>query len=40
LSPSLSASLDHGPLCAAAADLDIAMAEIDRLLTRGLDKRN
>jgi hypothetical protein len=39
-SPSPSASLDHGPLCAAAADLDIAMAEIDRLLTRGLDKRN
>lgn len=29
-----SASLDHGPLCAAAADLDIAMAQIDRLLTR------
>ena len=38
--PSPSASLDHGPLCAAAADLDIAMAEIDRLLTRSLDKRN
>ncbi len=32
--PSPSASLDHGPLCAAAADLDIAMAQIDRLLTR------
>jgi len=31
-SPSPSASLDHGPLRAAAADLDIAMAEIDRLL--------
>ena len=37
---SRSASLDHGPLCAATADLDIAMAEIDRLLTRGLDYRN
>ncbi len=39
-SPSPSASLDHGPLCAAAADFDIAMAEIDRFLTRTLDKRN
>jgi hypothetical protein len=31
---SSSASLDHGPLQAAAADLDLAMAEIDRLLSR------
>jgi len=32
-SPSPSASLDSGPLGAAAADLDLAMAEIDRLLS-------
>ena len=31
---SSSASLDHGPLQAAAADLDLAVAEIDRLLSR------
>jgi hypothetical protein len=31
---SSSASLDHGPLQAAAADLDLAMAEIDHLLAR------
>lgn len=36
-SPSPSASLDHGPLGAAAEDLDLAMAEIDRILSRRRD---
>ena len=36
-SPSPSASLDHGPLGAAAANLDFAMAEIDRILYRRRD---
>ena len=32
--PLPSAPLDYGPLSAAAADLDLAMAEIDHLLSR------
>jgi len=36
-SPSPSASLDHGPLGAAASDLDLAMSEIDRILSRRRD---
>jgi len=36
-SSSPSASLDHAPLGAAAADLDFAMAEIDRILARRRD---
>jgi hypothetical protein len=35
--PSPSAFLDHGPLCAAAADLDLSLAEIDRILSRRRD---
>jgi hypothetical protein len=35
--PSSPATLDHGPLCAAAADLDLSLAEIDRILSRRRD---
>lgn len=37
--PSSSATLDQGQLGAAAADVDIAMAEIDRLLSQNSDRR-